>query len=124
MYQKPPPPPPNAAVKLEEAGRTQIATFLPQAIAKALESYHAFMGQDVPEDAKGFSAHHTAAKVGIAHIDLLLKLARWADLADADSKEASAQNAMLAAMIRDSETILARHQARQEIWETEGEEEE
>ena len=113
-----------AAVLLEDAGRVQIARFLPQAIGKTLESYHLFMGQDVPEDAKGFSAHHSAAKVAIAHIDLLLKLARWADLPQAETSRASAQEAMLAAMIRDGETVLASHQARQELWEQEGEEDE
>lgn len=109
---------------LEDTSRAHIARFLPQAIGKALESYHSFMGQDVPDDAKGFSAHHTAAKVAIAHIDLLLKLARWADVAQRETIRSSAQEAMLAAMIRDGETVLAQYQARQELWEQEGEEDE
>lgn len=64
--------------------REDIARFLPDALQKAFESYHQFMEQDVPEDAKGFGAHHTAAKVAIAHIELLMKLASLANLTDAD----------------------------------------
>lgn len=64
--------------------RDDIARFLPDALEKAFKSYHDFMEQDVPEDAKGFGAHHTAAKVAIAHIELLMKLAALADLTNAD----------------------------------------
>lgn len=55
-----------------------VVPCLERAIAKALESYHCFMEQDAPEDAKGFSAHHNAAKVAIAHVELLLKIAKAA----------------------------------------------
>ena len=51
-----------------------VVPCLERAIAKALESYHCFMEQDAPEDAKGFSAHHNAAKVAIAHVELYSKL--------------------------------------------------
>lgn len=63
--------------------REDIARFLPDALEKAFESYHCFMAQDVPDDAKGFGAHHTAAKVAIAHIELLMKLVAIADLKNA-----------------------------------------
>jgi hypothetical protein len=52
--------------------RDDIALFLPDALQKAFLSYHHFMKQDVPDDAKGFGAHHGAAKVAIAHIELLM----------------------------------------------------
>ena len=70
--------------KMITQSREDIARFLPDALQKAFESYHQFMAQDVPEDAKGFGAHHTAAKVAIAHIELLMKLAALANLTDAD----------------------------------------
>jgi hypothetical protein len=70
--------------KMITKSRDDIARFLPEALEKAFQSYHHFMGQDVPEDAKGFGAHHTAAKVAIAHIELLMKLAALANLTDAD----------------------------------------
>lgn len=108
---------------LEEKSRKQIAAFLPQAMNKTLSSYHSFMAQDVPDDAKGFSAHHSAAKVAIAHIELLLKLARWADLPQAKSSQHAAQEAMLATLLRDAELVLQQHAARQDVWGEEGEEE-
>lgn len=70
--------------KMITQSRDDIAKFLPDALAKAFRSYHEFMEQDVPEDAKGFGAHHTAAKVAIAHIELLMKLASIANLMDSD----------------------------------------
>lgn len=60
--------------------RAQIANTLPHAIEKALASYHEFYDQMTPDNAKDFSAHHGACKTAIAHIELLLKLAKWADL--------------------------------------------
>lgn len=69
---------------VEGMTRKQVAGFLPEALQKSLESYHRFSGSEIPEDAKGFSAHHTACKVAIAHIELLLKLAKWAQLPDKD----------------------------------------
>jgi len=60
--------------------REEIAAFMPHALQTALESYKEFSGQDVPEDPKDFKAHHDACKVAIAHIQLLTKLAEWADI--------------------------------------------
>lgn len=66
--------------KIEEKTRSQIAGFLPDAIFRALTSYRQFSEQEASEEAKEFTAHHNACKVAIAHIELLIKLARWADL--------------------------------------------
>lgn len=63
---------------------------LPQKIAEAIASYNEFTMMDVPEDAKSFSAHHSACKSAMAHIDALLKLARWSEeefLKDDKSRE-------------------------------------
>ena len=65
--------------QLNQESRARIAVFLPNALAKALSSYHEFMEQDIPEDAKGFSAYHSAAKVAIAHVELLMKMAKWSE---------------------------------------------
>lgn len=91
--------------KIEHAGREQIATFLPDAIAKALTSYHRFADSSIPDDPKGFSAHHGACKVAIAHVELLLKLARWADLPDADSVDQNTQ-VILTAMMEEAHKKL------------------
>ncbi|HNQ92213.1 MAG TPA: hypothetical protein PKI93_04705 [Alphaproteobacteria bacterium] len=72
------------SITIEETTRAQVAEFLPRAISKALQSYHEFMeGTAFGEEAKEFSDAHKAAKVAISHIELLIKLAKWADLPDA-----------------------------------------
>lgn len=65
---------------IEKNTQEAIAAFLPGAIAAALLSYSRFLEeqatQEDPTDAKNFKAHHDACKVAIAHIELLLKLAK------------------------------------------------
>ncbi len=95
--------------RIEDATRSQVAQFLPAAITKALASYHRFSGNEAPDDAKGFSAHHSACKVAIAHVELLLKLARWADIGE--SEPADDLSAMLA---RAEEEVRRYHDAEDE----------
>ena len=38
-----------------------------------------FSERPVPEDAKGFSAHHGACKSAVIHAETLLKLAKWTE---------------------------------------------
>lgn len=92
---------------IEAGSRARIAAFLPEAIGKALESYYAFVAQEVSDDVKAFSAHHSAGKVAIAHIELLLKLARFVDLPTRQERELRAQLAMEAAMNRDAENAVS-----------------
>lgn len=79
--------------KIEAQTREAVAAFLPGAIAHALESYRRFSQEELQgaraEDekdeaksltAKQFKDHHDACKVAIAHIELLIKLAKWASL--------------------------------------------
>ena len=91
---------------IEEETRRQIARFLPDAIARALTSYFAF-SQENPEEkeSKKFAAHHTAAKAAIAHVELLIKLAKWADLPDATAEDHNRQ-IVLAAMVQEAENEL------------------
>jgi hypothetical protein len=96
-------------VSIEEASRVQIARFLPDAIAAALTSYHRFMEQQIPQEAQEFGKHHTACKVAVAHIELLLKLARWADLPDPRAGDHNNQ-IVLAAMMQEAEDELRRYQ--------------
>ena len=72
----------NKPPTIEAQTRARIAATLPHAIERAIASYHQFYDQPTPSEAKDFSSHHTACKAAIAHIELLLKLARWADLPD------------------------------------------
>lgn len=54
-----------------------VAGQVDQAIERAIASYHAF-AKDEPQstDPKEFAAHHAACKAALAHLDLLLKIAR------------------------------------------------
>lgn len=65
---------------IEKDTREAIAAFLPGAIAAALLSYSRFLEEQATKEdqteAKDFKAHHDACKVAIAHIELLLKLAK------------------------------------------------
>lgn len=67
-------------ITIEHSTREQIAEFLPEAIALAVGSYRDHMSKPIKKTE--FEAHHKQAKVAISHIELLIKLARWADLPD------------------------------------------
>lgn len=62
-----------------EEVRTLLSDLLPSLIQSATVSYEAFSMAEVPEDAKGFSAHHAACKAALSHVELLTKLVRWAE---------------------------------------------
>lgn len=96
---------------IEDDTRRRIARFLPDAIVQALKSYHRFSQQTAPEEAKEFSAHHNACKVAIAHIELLIKLARWADLPDAQDENHN-QQIILAAMMQEAQNELDEYKAK------------
>ncbi len=59
--------------------RRRLATTLPGQMQRVAEGYDAFAAQPPPDDAKAFQAHHAACKAALAHLDLLVKLARWAE---------------------------------------------
>ncbi len=90
--------------RLEAGMRTRIAKFLPHALETALLSYHEFAEEQAtaPEDeqekkddkAKTFKAHHDACKVALAHIQLLIDLARWADLPDPEIEDENADRTL------------------------------
>lgn len=68
--------------KIEMRSRKAIAEFLPEALNTAIASYQLFSDKADLEDPTKFKSHHDACKVAIAHIQLLIKLAQWADLPD------------------------------------------
>lgn len=67
--------------EIENLTREQIAKFLPDAMERALGSYKEFISSAASVDeSKNFKAQNDAGKVAIAHIRLLVELAKWADL--------------------------------------------
>lgn len=67
---------------IDEETRQKIKGFLPSAITNTLESYEGFMHFEGEGSSKDFASHHSACKIAIAHLELLLKLARWADVTE------------------------------------------
>lgn len=67
------------SVMASSAMRVKIAQSLPEAFDAAIQSYQSFFAQDHSESAKSFSAHHSACKAAIAHLQLLIKLADWVE---------------------------------------------
>ena len=66
--------------------RQSLAGTLPDRIRAALAGYEEFTGTAPPADAKGFAAWHSAAKAALAHVDLLVKLAHWAEAEAAEAE--------------------------------------
>ena len=86
------------STKIQDQSREQIAEFLPEAIRIALNSYQTYsIAGDTTDEAK-FKNHHAACKIAISHIDLLLKLARWADLPGEEVENKDQQTILVAAI--------------------------
>ncbi len=66
--------------EIEDYTRLQIAEFLPDAMERALLSYNEILKSEETEKSTKFKAQHDACKVAVAHIQLLIKLAKLADL--------------------------------------------
>lgn len=66
-------------IKTIKALKTRLKKTLPSSLSKVIDSYEDFLEKEVPEDAKGFSAHHSACKSAVVHAETLLKLAKWTD---------------------------------------------
>lgn len=66
-------------IKTLRALKTSLKKTLPAKISEVIASYEIFAGRPVPDDAKGFNAHHSACKSAVVHAETLLKLARWTE---------------------------------------------
>lgn len=81
-----------------------LANQLPEMIKTALHRYKTFTDiEPPPKDAKLFTAHATASKAALAHLEQLLKLAR---MVDGESSGAVGQPADLDNLIADAEAAL------------------
>jgi hypothetical protein len=80
--------------------RARIADLLPQALEASLDSYHNFVTTKIDAQVtKDFAAHHAAAKVALAHIQLLIKLASLIDVPGSDDPNSNLILMMNKAMI-------------------------
>jgi hypothetical protein len=85
-----------------KALRAQISAQLETAATRVIESYQTFMN-DEPDagDARAFAAHHAACKAALAHLDLLMRLAKAAGV-DTDAAEGGEEQARLLAEAREA----------------------
>lgn len=70
---------PSESLDGSEDLRRQIQASLPERVRAALSGYERFTATEPPADAKGFAAWHAAAKAALAHVEVLVKLMRWAE---------------------------------------------
>lgn len=82
-------------IKTLTALKSKLRKTLPEKISKVIQSYEDFLEQEIPEDAKGFSAHHSACKSAVVHAETLLKLARWTEDNVTKHKEEEISNDIL-----------------------------
>ncbi|CAA7619529.1 conserved hypothetical protein [Magnetospirillum sp. LM-5] len=87
--------------------RAELRRTLPARISAALESYGRFTADEPPADAKGFAAWQAAAKAALAHVEVLVKLARWADGQDGGADPAEPSLDALLAEARASLSLLS-----------------
>ena len=95
--------------QIKESTRIYLQSFLPQALERALDSYQLFSDDKGSfENSKDFSEHHNACKVAIAHVELLLKLAKWAEIST-QSKESDDREIQLSTMIFEAQKHLEQY---------------
>lgn len=87
-------------LNLSADARTQIAETLPMALEKAITSYQNFVDDRSSEDHADYKNKQTAAKAGLAHIELLMKLANMVDALSED------QSKDLASLLQGAKTEL------------------
>ena len=63
--------------KYIEEMHVKLTDVLPEAITRAVNSYHKFSSQDIIHDIKNFTAHHAACKAALLHVEYLIKLTQW-----------------------------------------------
>jgi len=56
-----------------------LCGWLPERIEMATANYRRFTAAAPPEDTKAFAAHEAACRASLAHIHLLMRLARWGE---------------------------------------------
>ena len=72
----------------EEYARSEITAILKETTEKAIASYYCYARKDFQNDmAKDFTEYHKSCKIAAAHLDLLIRLARWADKSETAKEE-------------------------------------
>lgn len=86
--------------------RTRFQDQLPLVLDQTLASYQAFAGLSPGLESKEFKEFHTAGRTALAHMDLLLRLMRWAEGDGAAGAETEPGDNALTGMIAEAQTAL------------------
>jgi hypothetical protein len=101
--------------KIEAHSRTQIAKFLPNALSVVLKNHQEFLKEKMPTEVADYKKHQEACKVALAHIQLLTKLAAWADIIDPSVEQARKQTELNEDVVRARREIEAYDAAQKTI---------
>ena len=85
--------------------RKRVHAVLPSLLDKALSGYRHFATEQQPKDPKGFAAHHVACKAALAYMELLIRMARWAEV-NGDDDEAATED--MSQLIAEARTALVK----------------
>ncbi len=78
--------------------RSRLSAEIDRAIERVISSYQAFAASaPIATDAKNFAAHHAACKAALAHLDLLLKIARITEVPTTEGQSDDDRLALVAA---------------------------
>jgi hypothetical protein len=89
--------------------RNGIARLLPEVMEQAVVSYRRFATHEAPQPAKEFKEHYAAGRSALAHLEALLRLARWASL-PAETGEGTGERgeeAPLAALVAEARRAVS-----------------
>lgn len=92
--------------KTLKAIKVSLKKMLPSKISKVLQSYEDFLELPIPDDAKGFNAHHSACKSAVIHAETLLKLAKWTENDEASMIVNSDDNNEILKILEEAKTDL------------------
>lgn len=96
------PPPPTL-----EAVKESLYARLPGLIGAAMGAYEGLAAGAPPTDPKDAIQHHGACKAALAHLDLLAKLARWAEGGELGRDPPDTEEEDTESLLRRARTALA-----------------
>jgi len=70
-----------------DAIRRQLTGRLPSLIAKAAADHQELASAAAPSEARDFAAHQGACRAALAHMEQLIKMARWAEGSDFEARD-------------------------------------
>lgn len=103
------PPPPTL-----EAVKESLSHRLPGLIGAAMTAYEGLAAGEPPIDPKDATQHHGACKAALAHLDLLAKLARWAEGGDRSGDPPDGEEEDAESLLRRARAALAGGEAEDE----------